>query len=223
MRQFKLIFLFVLCTLGVSAQQENTDCMTIQAVIDACIAMRDAVAANDTAAIRQSGKGLKEAGTVNFSSLRYKDDIDGDLESPSLNGHLVFDEAFADSLAEGKDVYQKADVMNRSSAHRGQTANGSILTKTCFVKAGKSTKYTFASKGHQELAVVAEAGGLVTMKVHVTNNAGLNKHFDDTKNVKKGMPQRKTSFELPQDRRNLVELEVINCGKKDCSFVVISN
>ena len=132
-------------------------------------------------------------------------------------------EAFADSIAEGKDVYGKADDMNRSTAHRGQTSDGSILTKTCFVKAGKSTKYSFASKGHQELAVVAEAGGLVTMKIHVTNNAGLDKRFDDTKNVKKGMPQRKTSFELPTDRRNTVELEIINCGKKDCSFVVISN
>ena len=217
MRQFKLISLFLLCTLSVSAQQENTDSMTIQAAIDACIAMRDAVAANDTAAIRQSGKDLKAVGSVSFNSLRCKDDTPS-----SLNGHLVFDEAFADSLAEGKDVYQKADVMSRSSAHRGQTADGSILTKTCFVKAGKSTKYTFASKGHQELAVVAEAGGLVTMKIHVTNNAGLNFHKDDTKNVKKGMPHRKTSFELPNDKKNTVELVVVNCGKKDCSFVVIS-
>ena len=218
MRQFKLISLFLLCTLSVSAQQENSDSMTIQAAIDACIAMRDAVAANDTAAIRQSGKGLTAVGSASFNSLRCKDDTPS-----SLNGHLVFDEAFADSLAEGKDVYQKADVMSRSSAHRGQTADGSILTKTCFVKAGKSTKYTFASKGHQELAVVAEAGGLVTMKIHVTNSAGLNKRFDDTKNVKKGMSHRKTSFELPTDKKNTVELVVVNCGKKDCSFVVISN
>jgi hypothetical protein len=180
--------------------------------------MRDAVANNDSAAIKQSANDLKAAGTTNFSSLRCKDD-----SIASLNGHLVFDEAFADSIAEGKDVYSKADDLNRSTAHRGQTADGSILTKTCFVKAGKSTKYSFASKGHQELAVVAEAGGLVTMKVHVTNSAGLDKRFDDTKNVKKGMPQRKTSFELPTDRRNTVELEVVNCGEKDCSFVVISN
>ncbi len=218
MRQFKLISLFLLCTLSVSAQQEDSVCITIQAAIDACIAMRDAVAAKDTAAIRQSGKDLKAVGSVSFNSLRCKDDTPS-----SLNGHLVFDEAFADSLAEGKDVYQKADVMSRSSAHRGQTADGSILTKTCFVKAGKSTKYTFASKGHQELAVVAEAGGLVTMKIHVTNSAGLNKRFDDTKNVKKGMSHRKTSFELPNDKKNTVELVVVNCGKKDCSFVVISN
>ena len=134
--------------------------------------------------------------------------------------HVIFNEEYAEAKAEGREPFPNVGA---SPIHRGQTADGSILTKTCFVKAGKSTKYSFASKGHQELAVVAESGGLVTMKVHVTNSAGLDKRFDDTKYVKKGMPQRKTSFELPTDRRNTVELEVINCGTKDCSFVVISN
>ena len=217
----KRIIFSVICVISAMtsfAQDNATDSLSIDAAIVACIAMRDAVAANDSAAIKQSANDLKAVGTTSFISLRCKDD-----SIASLNGHLVFDEAFADSLAKGKDVYDKADDLNRSSAHRGQTTDGSILTKTCFVKAGKSTKYLFASKGHQELAVVAEAGGLVTMKIHVTNTAGLDKRFDDTKNVKKGMPQRKTTFELPTDRRNTVELEVINCGAKDCSFVVISN
>lgn len=218
MKQLGLTALFILCTLNGLAQDTAAKTLSIDAAFNACIAMRDAVAANDSAAIRQSAIDLKGAGTTIFSSLRCKDD-----SIASLNGHLVFDEAFADSIAEGKDVYSKADDLYRSTAHRGQTADGSILTKTCFVKAGKSTRYSFASKGHQELAVVAEAGGLVTMKVHVTNSAGFDKRFDDTKNVKKGMPQRKTSFELPTDRRNTVELEIMNCGKKDCSFVVISN
>ena len=218
MRNFLITLLSVLGVLTVSAQDSTDETLSIDAVINACIAMRDAVANNDSAAIRQSAVDLKAAGTTNFNSLRCKDD-----SIASLNGHLVFDEAFADSIAEGKDVYSKADDLNRSTAHRGQRTDGTILTKTCFVKAGKSTKYSFASKGHQELAVVAEAGGLVTMKVHVTNTAGLDKRFDDTKNVKKGMPQRKTSFELPTDCRNTVELEIVNCGEKDCSFVVISN
>ena len=219
MKKIVLTILSVLCSFCSYAQDVSTDNMQIQAVIDACISMRDAVAAGDTAAIRQSARNLRTAGATSFTSLRCKDD-----SIASLNGHLVFDGAFADSLATGNTaVYDKADDMNRSTAHRGQTTDGSYLTKTCFVKAGKSTKWTFASKGHQELAVVAEAGGLVTMKIRVTNSAGLDKRFDDTKQVKKGLSQRKTSFELPTDRRNTVELEVVNCGKKDCSFVVISN
>lgn len=218
MRKIAFILLSVFGALTAYSQKTCTDSMSIDTAVNACIAMRDAVASNDSLAIKQSANALRAAGTTSFNSLRCKDD-----SIASLNGHLVFNEAFADSLAEGKNVYGEADDMNRSTAHRGQRTDGSILTKTCFVKAGKSTKYSFASKGHQELAVVAEAGGLVTMKVHVTNTAGLDKRFDDTKNVKKGMPQRKTSFELPIDRRNTVELEVINCGQKDCSFVVISN
>ena len=219
MKKIVILALSALFPFCANAQDATTDSMEIQAVINACVSMRDAVAAGDTAAIRLSAQDLRAAGATSFSSLRCKDD-----SIASLNGHLVFDEAFADSLAAGNtSVYDHADDMNRFTAHRGQTADGSYLTKTCFVKAGKSTRWTFASKGHQELAVVAEAGGLVTMKVHVTNSAGLDRRFDDTKSVKAGLPQRKTSFELPTDRRNTVELEIVNCGKKDCSFVVISN
>lgn len=218
MRQIVFIVFFMLGVLTISAQNVTGDSLSIDAAFEACIAMRDAVATKDTAAIRQSAIALKAAETTSFSTLRCKDD-----SIASLNGHLVFDEAFADSLAEGKEVYGKAEEMSRTRTHRGQFTDGKVHTKTCFVKAGKSTKYNFRSKGPQELAVVAEAGGLVTMKIRVTNSAGLDKRFDDTKNVKKGMPQRKTFFELPQDLSNLVELEIVNCGNKDCSFVVISN
>lgn len=220
MKKIVLTVFSLFCALNISAQEDASEKLGIQTVIDACIALRDAVATGDTVAIRQSAEDLKAVKTVSFNSLRCKDE-----SISSLDGHLVFDEAFADSLAAGNtSVYQQAnDMNNRSSAYRGQTADGSYLTKTCMVKAGQSTKYTFSSKGHQELAVVAEAGGLVTMKIRVTNNAGLDRRYDDTKNVKTGLPQRKTSFDLPTNRRNVVELEIINCGNKDCSFVVISN
>ena len=219
MKKVVVFILSILSTFSAYAQNSSADSMTIQSVIDACIAMREAVADNDSAAIKQSSIALKKTGATSFRTLRCNDD-----SIASLNGHLVFDVAFADSLAAGKaSVYDKADDMNRSTAYRGQRTDGTLLTKTCFVKAGKSTVWSFASKGHQELAVVAEAGGLVTMKIRVTNSAGLDKRYDDTKAVRKGMPQRKISFELPSDRRNLVELEVVNCGQKDCSFVVISN
>lgn len=221
MKKIVLIVFSLFCALNISAQEDASEKLGIQTVIDACIALRDAVEAGDTVAIRKSAEDLRAAGTVSFKSLRCKDE-----SVASLDGHLVFDEAFADSLASGNtSVYQKADVMNisRSSEQRGQTADGSYLTKTCMVKAGQSTKYTFLSKGHQEIAVVAEAGGLVTMKIRVTNSAGLDRRYDDTKNVKTGLPQRKTSFDLPVNRRNIVELEIVNCGNKDCSFVVISN
>lgn len=200
-------------------QAAQSDTMSISAVMEACMAMRDAAATHDVDAIRRASSELRDCRTTPFNQLRCKDD-----SIASLSGHLVFDETFADSLASGVDVYSRADAMShRRGPSRGQTADGSILTKTCFVKAKQSTKYTFSSRGLQELAVVAEAGGLVTMRIHVTNRAGLDVRYDDTKMVKRGMPQRSTSFNLPTDRLNTVELEIVNCGNTDCSFVVISN
>lgn len=216
MKKYFLIVLLCIYTSDISAQQES---FRIQGVIDACIALRDAVAENDTSAIRKSAIKLKSAGSVRFANFRCKDKT-----LLSLNGHLVFNEIFADSLADGNtDVYNNADRINRAKTHRGQTADGSYLTQTCFVKAGESTIYIFSAKGYQELAVVAEAGGLITMKIHVTNSTGFDRRYDDTKKVKTGLQQRKTSFMLPKDVRNNVEVEIVNCGKKDCSFVIISN
>lgn len=219
MKSYITLFLMLLCTLPIAAQNDNTSTQEIQAAIDACIAMRDAAAAGDTAAIRLSADALKKCQTSEFFSLNSTDD-----SIPSINGHLVFSETFADSLAQGKDVYQEADDINRNYSERSPSRGEKvILTKTCFVRAGKSAKYNFQSAGHQELAVVAEAGGLVTMKIHVTNSDGLNFNRDDTTSVHQGLPQRKTSLELPEHPTSLIELEIFNCGKKDCTFVVISN
>lgn len=211
-----LIAILSALALSASAQSETKD--NFQSAFDACVAMSKAAADNDSAALRQSARDLKASNVTTFNSLRCRDDSVG-----SVDGHLVFDETFADSLAEGKNVYRNSDSYTAARTNRGQTANGSILTKTCFVKAGRTTRYTFPSKGHQDLAVVAESGGRVTMKIHVTNRSGLDKRFDDTKNVKKGMPHRRASFDLPKDRLNTVTLDVVNCGNKDISFVVISN
>lgn len=215
MKRISLILFSLMMCMCSYAQDET---MSIDDVLNACIALQEADANNDSIAMRQAADSLRAQKSTSFTSLRCKDD-----SIQSLNGHFVFNDVFIDSLMAGANPYDNADNINRSTTHRGQTASGSILTKTCMVKAGKSTKYSFASRGRQELAVVAEAGGLVTMKIHVTNTAGFDKWFSDTVDVKKGRPHRKTAFDLPQNRRNTVELEVVNCGQKDISFVIISN
>lgn len=210
-----LIILFCFAATTVSAQNANKD--DFQSALDACITMSKAAADNDSAALRQSARELKASNVSEFSSLRLKGENEG-----SMDGHLVFDEDFADSLAQGKDVYRRSGEFLRTRSSRGQSASGIVRTKTCFVKAKGTTRYTFSSKGHQDLAVVAEAGGLVTMKIHATNKAGFDKRFDDTKNVKKGMPHRRASFDLPNDMYNTVHLDIVNCSKKDISYVIIS-
>lgn len=215
MKKLTFLCLSFLLSLSAFAQDET---MSIDDVVNACIALQEADEKKDPKAMRQAADSLRAQNATAFTSLRCKDDT-----IQSLNGHFVFNDIFVDSLMVGANPYDNADNINRSTTHRGQNPNGTILTKTCMVKAGKSTKYSFASRGRQELAVVAEAGGLVTMKIHVTNTAGLDEWHSDTEDVKKGRPHRKTAFDLPKDKRNTVELEVVNCSGKDISFVVISN
>lgn len=215
-----ILFSFILSfdLLGQSVSQPSEH---IQNVIDACVSLRDAVACNDSLVVRKSSEKLKDEDSFYFTLLQPIDSID-----ISFNGHLIFHEMFAEKYLSGEDAFAQSDEVNQdilSDIERGQNADGLIKTRTCFVKAGQSVKYEFGSKGHQELAVVAETGGLLTMKVRVTNRDGMDKRYDDTADVRNGRSYRYVSFDLPLNRRNIVELEIINCGLKDCSFVVISN
>lgn len=216
----KRIFLFLFSVFAVSGiyAQETTDSLSIDAVFDACVLMQESLEINDIASLSEAAKALKESNAASFTSLRCKDDT-----AQSLNGHFVFNDVFVDSLAAGCNPYDNADNINRSTVHRGQTADGSILTKTCFVKAGKSTRHSFTSRGVQELGIVTEPGGKVFVKIHATNPSGLDEWHNDNKSAKDGTHRYKTRFVLPMDKRNTVEIEVINKGDRDVSFVVISN
>lgn len=217
-----IFFLFsvmsVVCVSAQDAQEEATDSMSINAVFEACVSMQESLETNDTTALAEAARVLKDSKATSFTSLRCKDDT-----IQSLNGHFVFNDVFVDSLAAGGNPYENADNINRATTHRGQTTNGSILTKTCFVKAGKSTKHSFTSRGVQELGIITEPGGKVYVKVHATNASGLDEWYNDNKSAKDGTHRYKTRFILPMDKRNTVEIEVINKGDKDTSFVVISN
>ena len=200
MNKLLLIFVSMLIPLAMNSQEINE----IQSAVNACISLRDALAENHTDSIDSSLSKLKSLNPEYFSNCICEDTL-----NVAIDGMLIF----------GKSLQND----NYDSAERGQTYDGSILTKTCYVKAGQSSRYTFSSKGHQELAVIAESGGRLTMRIRVTNGAGLDKRFDDTDDVKRGRPQRQVSFDLPLNKKNVVELEIVNCGDKDCMFVVISN
>lgn len=217
MRKILLVSVLFFLSFAAFAQNESPDSLSIQATIDACIQLRDAVAAGNNAAIKQSAEQLRACNTVSFDGLTCMDD-----STVSLNGHLVFDEAFADSLAAGKNVYQEADEMNDDRATRGMVGDGPRTTSHVIL-ARKSSKFTFRSMGWQEVAVIAERGGKVTMNIHVSNSAGFKKNYDDTDDVWIGRSERKRGFRLPDYPACIVELEIVNCGDKDTSVVVVSN
>ena len=215
MKKIASLLLMMVVGFQCFAQSEETE--EIQQVFDAFISFRNAAVGDDIDAIKSAATQIKQCRIDVFEQLLCVDD-----SNYSINGHLVFDAKFADSLSKDKTIMLKSDAFLQAQA-RGQFNDGSIHTKTCFVKARSVAKYKFEARGHQELGVVAEAGGLVTMKVHVTNNSGLDVRYDDRDKVKRGRPQRKVAFEMPKKGSCLVELEVVNCSDKDISFVVISN
>lgn len=215
----KFFFFLLMVSFSIAKAQNNEiDSMSIDVVFEACAAMQESLEKNDTTALLEAASKLRNSKATSFTSLRCKDDT-----IHSINGHFVFNEVFVDSLVSGNDAYGNADIINRSTTHRGQTIDGSILTKTCFVKVGKSTKYTFTSRGKQELGIIAEPGGKLYVRVHVTNRNGLDARYNDDKNAVNGTRRYRKAFNLPMNQRNTVELEVINKGRKDTSFVVISN
>lgn len=220
-RYFVVAMLLLVCQHSFAQDSNDDNGLRIQAAIDACISLRDAFVANDSAAMAISADLLGGQHPAIFSNIECQDE-----DIHSLDGHLVFEAEFVRQFLISSSVLDSADTIYegiKADLERGQTPDGSILTMTCVVKAGQSTKYIFTSQGHQELAVVAEAGGMITMKIRVTNRTGLDRRYDDTHNVKDGMPHRQVCFDLPNDKANMVELEVVNCGAKDCSIVIISN
>lgn len=204
----------------VIANEDSCTTESIQSAIDACIMLAQSAQSNDPEALLKAKEALMECNLKPFSSLRpqNRDEVE------SLDGHLVFNVAFADSLAQGKDAYRNADSINKSTADRGQMAPGKISTKTFLVKANGKSVYNFISKDRQELAVVAEPGGRVSTRIHAVNpDKGINEWHNDTVDVAKGKNSRKTSFTLPHTPSSKVCLEITNCTGIDISVVVISN
>lgn len=154
-----------------------------------------------------------------FSSLRQISE-----DSFSYNGHMIFDYHFLSDLEKrGNIVYQEADTYARNAVNMRQIPTNIVLVKTCYVKANSIATYSFASRGQQELAVVAEPGGSLGLRVHVTNNKGYDKWFGDDSNKKTGASFKYISFQNPDNIRNTVTMEVKNYSDKDITFAVISN
>lgn len=215
MKKYILIIATSICSLSTYAQDNIGD--EFDQAVAACIMLRDAAVTNDTAMIKQSAEQLRACKTTDFVSLHQTTD-----ETPSMNGHLVFDEAFADSLSKGIDVYQQADSIDRTIKERGGThSQGRLQTKTIIIKANQTAACTFVAKGVKKIAVVAEAGGRVSMTMQGFYKSKPYTQFVDTENVKKGMPHRKGTLALRDDCLSSISMKIKNCVKKDISIVII--
>ena len=211
MKRILLLTAIVCIGIGVKAQQTTPE---VQAAIDACLALRSAVGAGSNEGLKQANKALKACDVQPFSKLRCRD------EQPSLKGHFVFEPEFVDSLIQNRKVYKFAQQYADRSAQRATSSSGKVFAKTCMVKGKKSTTYTLPAKGTQYIAVVTEPKGLVTLRIHDKTN---DKWYNDTDDVIIGRPSRILTLDLPKDKNNLLEIEIINTTKKDISFVITGN
>lgn len=216
MKKIILVLSALLASLPMMAQDDAGD--EFDNAVEACITLRNAAATNDTAAIKQSAEQLRACQAGDFATLHQSED-----ETTSMNGHLVFDEAFADSLSKGIDVYERADSVNRKISERGSGTHTQprLQTKTIVIKANQTATCSFVAKGTKKIAVVAEAGGRVSMTIQGFYKNKPYTQYVDTKDVKKGMAHRKGTLALRDDCLSSVSMKIKNCVKKDISIVII--
>ena len=174
--RFFIILAISFSTLSVSAQSQTELDSVFNSVCNSYIQMSNAANDDNIELLKQINSEINRNFEINnFNSLRCVDDT-----LNSLNGHFVFSPVFVDSLVNGADAYKKSDALNfvgERGGYRGVSGSGTIKTVTRLVKAKSSSNFSFYSKGHQNLAVVAESGGLLTLKVHVTNSYGLDEWY----------------------------------------------
>lgn len=199
----------------IEAEVRQSMSLDMKNAFDACVAIRSAIESGSRQNLIFANNIFKRYDTSPFSSLR---SIDDDILS--LDGHFIYNTDFIDSLLAGKNVYPKAQMFANELVRRGNLADGSIFIKNCIVRKGTSTKYRFASMGHQEIAIVTEPGGLVTLRVYDKTNGRV---FTDTKNFRQGMSTRFISFDSDNKKRVILEIEIENRTGKDISFIVLSN
>lgn len=218
MKNLIIILLMQVLTIVGYAQTLSKD---VQKVYDACVKLSNSIGTGNISGIRSANKELKKCPVKPFVMFQNMN------ENPlSVDGHFVFDEVFVDSLLTGRDVYKFASrYVNKD--RRGRLDNSNIIfTKTCVVRGGESEKYMFISKGHQELAFVTEPSnteskkGMISVRIYDKTH---DKWYNDTEQVKTGKPTRVFVLDLPSNENTCLIVEVINCEKKDISFVVISN
>ncbi len=206
-------------SLSVTAQDVGDD--GFDKVVATYINLRDAAAINDTVALKQVAEQLRRYNPSDFKTFHLAED-----ETMSLNGHIVFDEAFADSLSKGVDIYQQSDSLNRAIGERSvemQTPRGRLQSKTVIIKANQTASCTFVAKGVKKIAVVAEGGGRVSMTMQGLYKNKPYTQYVDTEKVKKGMPHRTGTLALREDCLSTVLMKIKNCVQKDISIVITMN
>lgn len=209
------IVVLMLMARDMSAQSQLSTEM--QKAFDVCWALRTAISTGNTAGLKSANEDFKRCKVRDFFTLRQqKSDI------VSLNGHFVWDEEFVDSLIVGRNVRKFAQRYAEKRARRGTSGSGGkrVCIKSIAVKKKGNARFKFPSSNHQELVVITEPQGKISLRVHCKKTK---KWYNDDDDVNDGRAYRQQIFDIPEGVKDTVEVEVINCGNNDISFVIITN
>ena len=214
MKRFLSSLCFLALCAGVHAQKLTPE---MTELFDVCQVIRDAVEAGSTTTLSSANGRLKKMDVDYLRSIRI---VDG--TSAGLNGHLVFDTRFLDSLIVNREVYEFSERYEqyRSRHPRGSSSSGKLFSRTLAVNPGTPIRFSMISRGLQEFAFVTEPSGMISVRIHDTTHDAW--HNDD-EDVRKGQPCRSFSFNLPESEVSRLEIEVTNCTDHAISFVVLSN
>ena len=198
-------------------QTEIVQDYTIDKAFNYFLKVREVVNTGCLSQLSYYTNSFDKYGLTIFPSLKI---VKGD--TISLN--FIYNEEFI-KLCMRDGIYPDADICNKNAekSNKGQIQDQFALYRNLALKAKSSLTLSFPSRGYQEIAVIAEPGGLVSLMIHVTNQKGLDEWHISTNNFNTGEPYRKVPLKLPTDIRNIVEINVSNCTDKDISFVLLSN
>ncbi len=209
--------IFALLALAVCGHIASAQSVTeIKPVLDACNALRDAISVGTNESLRNANNTYKGLAIKEFDLLRLTQG-----EEMSLDGHFVFNPEFIDSLIVNRQTYRFAQRYADRGRERGTSSKGFIATKNCGIKKNSTLKYSLPSRRHQEIAVVTEPGGAVSLKVYDKKSGDM--LYRDTQNIRKGEAFRSLAIELPPNKVTALEIEIKNTTDRDISFVIIGN
>ena len=160
-KRFLAIVVLLLMAQNMSAQlQLSTE---MQKVFEACWALRMAISTGNTAGLKSANEDFKKCKVKDFFTL-----CPQESDIVSLNGHFVWDEVFVDSLIVGRNVREFAQKYAENRARRGPSGSSRnrVYIKSSAVKKNGKAKFTFPSSNHQELVVITEPQGKISLRVH---------------------------------------------------------
>lgn len=183
----------------------------------ACLAVRSAVESGSLSRLQIANGTLKRCRLKNYKDLVvYGDDKN------SLTKHLVFDEDVIDSLIFTKGNGDKKQFRKKETKESFFKRSGRVFAKTCVAPKSSKVKFVFTATKKQEIAVVTEPEGLISLRIGDNTN---HKTYFDSRNEGKGKHSIFALFEISskKSKKCELEIEVFNHLCKDISFVILSN